>query len=894
MNKLLRKLGFSLVEVILGSVIIAGFVGTAVYTAGEIGTARRESLASIDRDALATLQTQYAAAGVAAPSTNTNVWGADGTVNKFGSVTSAGAGSSFYVNSSSANLNATNVSTKGTVGKSLCVNAFSLQGLNANPSRVNQQTVGLMLMDRAAYAAAPGTANNADHDLDPAVNPMKKPEGIFALTTSLAVARFDTTTGQYVEIPASVVTLDALRDVNWNSTYPAFYILIRSTSGTIDSATCTIYSTPNVTINMGNVPPGINGYTGAFPVTITSLKDLTSSLLGFSTSAYNTAANVYSNVSGSVSFTQINPTILQQRMNHPVIGSPSVISTNVVTIYDVIASPNKEYNSFRSGVSALNGVTLDNLYSSSSSSYLKTNVSTILPKITIYDYLDTTATPASVQQLTASGYNDFTPVVTSFKASAGVWRTALKGASLSVDYGALIRSTATVSSNWSITTMPRPTVAFSPVSGSTIESTSGVTAYASNPIMSSGLEDISANGNPSLYNIYYNYGTSSMSAVPTPGATSGSYNGVITSYTGSVNLGTLPDGATVYVKAIALPAKSALDDNSGVDPYKLFLTSSSDAQASGKYTYDSDPYKVLAYVNILDNLNGYVQGSIQVRDACNFNANGNAAVGFELRLNFETKFGLNGGTQNLFTYYSTDPTSSYYLPPADVLTKVQKNSGKVYIIGPSKTYTLNNGNEVTTAAATNSNYKTYLNIFPISIETSIVPKDPEGVYMTSATSYTVIEGGTAKATPGFYNCTTDKEVTNGQLLTLTAGNTYYFNNLKVESGGIIAVSGSGTATLYVKNLTFNGGTIGNSGSVSALNAYVLNDVTFNGSSCLFYGKLHCGTFVKTTTVSPTSPDGYLHNYTSGSFTINAGSTFSGKVWAYRLNMNGDKSRLLIQ
>lgn len=851
MNKLMRKLGFSLIEVIIGSVIIAGFVGTTVYTAGEIGAARRESLASFDRNTWATLQTQYAAQGVMAPTDNVGVWGA----NNFGNISNNQGSLYFNNNLTSGDLDANTVNSLGVVGQSVTVNAFRV-GLTQAGVRENANTVGLLLMDRSNYSNTGG--NGGQGVVDPGLVPMDKPNGLFDLGTAIAVAKFNPGGAiPYVVTPSSTVTLDALSEINWDGTVPAFYVLLRATIGAIDTADC--YLNGNL-INASNT--AFNGYDFSFPVTLADLNTLGTNLLYVTTVAQDPAGNVATG-RGSVTITPVRPTLTHTREEVSPLPTNGTITTDfTVDICDVMQPQTKTYQKFRTTVETLNGTSVSTLLASPT---LAANTAAVLNHLSLYDYIDSSLGIATVSSNVSavnslSGtkpYVSFGTSVTAYNANCTsfVWRSSTRGDSLTTPYSALIAEVK-LSSPLTITMTPRPSVLFSPVTGSTIESLSGITAYASAPILGSGVEDILPT--PSLYYLYYNYGINNMGEVPTP--TLSAYNGRIDSYTGSVNLGSLQDGTTVYVKAIALP--SALDANNK-DPYRLFLSSSSQAQTSGTYMYDSDPYKVLAYVNILDNINGYVQGSIQVRDACSFNANGSASVGFELRLNYEPTFTLNGDTKDYFHYYSTNPASSYYLSSSDVLNKVANNSSDVYIIGSNKTYTLNNQSFST---STSSGYHVALNIRPVSIETSISPKDPEGVYPSA-----------------FNNCTTDYTVENGKTLTLAAGGTYYYNNLTVRNGGSVVVSGSGTATLYVKYLTDNGGTIGNSDSVTSLTMYFLNSIDLNGK---VYGRLHCGTYVKTSTPSSTSPDGFLHNYTAGKVTMNAQCVVAGKIWCYELNMNG--------
>jgi hypothetical protein len=886
-NRIARKIGFTLVEVILGSIIIAGFVTSTVYTAGEIGKAKRDMLAKRDINAWANVQTVMAAEGVKAPSDNTDVWGV-GT-SDLGQLYSSTTGDNdtFSVPSEGKNLAADTVETKGQLGDSVCVNAF-LVNLNYNATsgvtlapRANLATLGLSLMDRTTYSTtevgyggADGknseTSNGEIDSADATSDPMVKPDGIFTFVLNVAVAKYDAS-GNLVVLPGTSASIDALTELNWSSSTssPLFYVLLKAGSGELGTSSVKIsgYSLSSVS----NIDAD---YDVTYAVTLADIQnditvsDSSSPTCSFTlvaTGADKTTTTLTDSKTVSISINKVTPTVALYRYNTNSSTLTTASSLSAVTLYDVCQPTttvySSGYNAFRIYVSALNGKAISSV----------ANASYVLSYLYLYSYIDnvvsgTTTSYTLLSGSTAATSSDSTGYYTTISmpvgdflsgASSYTWRVTNKGDNVStssIPYGALF-VTSSVSNALSISKTALPVVAFSPSSGNTISSATGITAYANTTLMSTGAYDSAY----PLYYIYYNYSTSSSPSTPTLL----SYNGVINYYTGSVNLGsTLTDGTTVYVTAIALANST----------YSLFLYNASGSQTSGTYTYDSDVYKVLAYVNILDNINGYVQGSIQVRDACSFNANGSAAVGFELRLNYEPKFTLNGTLKSNFKYYSTTSGSSYYASSTDILTAVQNNSSKCQIISTSKTYTLDN-QSFYTPTSSSSSYTIALNISPISIETSISPKDPEGAY-----------------TSDYSSCSTDYTVENGKTLTLTAGTTYYYNSLTVRNGGTVTVSGSGTAIVYVKTFSEAAGTIGNSSSVSSLNVYTLNDITLKGK---FYGKLHCGTYVKTSTTSTATSDGYLHNYTAGKVIMDGGSVLAGKIWCYELNMNGS-CQLLIQ
>jgi hypothetical protein len=639
MNKLMRRLGFSLIEVVLGAVIIAGFVGTTVYTAGEIGLARRESLASFDRNSWATLQTQYAAEGVMAQSSNSAVWGAA----DYGVLASKGGSLSFT--STGTNLDASSVQavTLGTVGRSLCVNSFRVNvPANQIANRSNRNTVGLVLMDRSSYA---GTAGNGTTTpaLNPGSNPMDKPAGLFGLSTVLGIAKFNPLTGSYVAEQSSTATIDAFTEMNWSGSGPAFYVLIRSTSGSIDGATCQL----NGGAGIDMVSTSIGAYTGAFPVPVSALSSLTSSTINVTTAAYD-ADGIYSYGKATVTIGKVTPVIQNVRVNS---GTGATVATNQVWIQDVTQPGTLAYNAFHTRVTGFvtasgSSFSLSSITNASSPYY--DNATAILNSLGVSVYVDSVAgaTTSTVQVLATNTIPSSGDCVYMISGSAFSMASGATFTQRSVvtpfSNLAFISSSTTVTNSLIPTAVQLPYVDYTPPTGATLSTAqASVSANTSSmdPGTFLGATRLYVAKTTGLYSLYYSFTTDgSAPSDPTPYL----YYGVINDTNGIETYGTLTSGVTVKVK-------TAAHANS---PYSLFLSPGAVTPAS--YTFGEDAVErvtVMKVKKIEDTIDGRVQGSIQVLTPDSFILNGSMVLGLVLYVPDEPSIMCNSS----FGIYKTKP-----------------------------------------------------------------------------------------------------------------------------------------------------------------------------------------------------------------------------------------------
>ncbi|MFA5257040.1 MAG: chitobiase/beta-hexosaminidase C-terminal domain-containing protein [Opitutales bacterium] len=196
--------GFTLVEVILGSMIMAGFVGGTVFIAGQIGEARIGSLGQGDRNAWANVQTQLAAEGIDATFTNAQIWNGKGFDNIDGGLAVA---------SNSNNL--PNV----LYGEGLVVRPFRID-LTAIDERSNRNTVGFILMDRT-------TAGGASVMDKPSFDPDN-------VAVEFQILVYDKNTDTYSLADPS--NFDAWNDINWaDPNSPKIYLLAHGRNNPLDA-----------------------------------------------------------------------------------------------------------------------------------------------------------------------------------------------------------------------------------------------------------------------------------------------------------------------------------------------------------------------------------------------------------------------------------------------------------------------------------------------------------------------------------------------------------------------------------------------------------------------------------------------------------------------------------
>jgi len=802
-SSIARRFGFSLVEVILGSIIIAGFVASTVFTAGEIGKAKRDMLAKRDLNTWANLQSQFASYGVQAPSGKTDVWGT-GT-GEFGllyqDLSSSTSNATFSVPSAGENLAASIVTTYGRLGKSACVSAFLLDlnyyatsSVTVAP-RENLGTVGLSLMDRDTYSAtyvstysstgsASSGSTNSGSVSASSSDPMLKPDSLFnfGVTVAIAYPTVSSSGTTYSISSSSTLTLDALTQIDWSDSNP-IYVLVSASSGTISSASATLNGTALSSGSYGS-------YTYAYPIKLSSLEYLSSNSVTIVGTAKNSAGTSVSSTI-TLTFTQITPVFAFYRYNTASGTLKAASSLSTVTVYDVCQPSttvySSGYNAFRAYITTLNGTTYSSV----------PNYSYILSNLYLYSYLDnyisssstTSYTLLSGGTLSSSGYTTITLPAADFLSTATkyTWRATNKGDSIStsaIPWGALF-ATGSASQVLTISTKALPSVSFTPTTGNKITSTSGVTAYVASGsyIMSTGAYDASY----PLYYIYYNYGTSSLTALSTP--TTSSYSGYISSYTGAMSFSSITSASTVYVKAIALANST----------YSLFLAANT--VSSAYYTYESDKEaKTVMKVNyITDTLDYYVQGSIQVLKADGFTLNGSYSMGLKLYVTgYPT---VNCSNVAAYVYNSeTDydaASSSQKLSRCSVI-------GAAYTAGSANNKSISVNSGYTSSGVTisvGSISTSYALPIVTNSTTEVALQTAPTTSTTSSTNSVTMTSSGVTLTPGTYNNYYWFN-SSGYTLTLKGAGDYYIYGMCFNNPGSIVATEAG-ANLHVTSLTLS-------------------------------------------------------------------------------------------
>ena len=203
----LSRRGFTLIEVVLGSVVLATFMVGSIYMAGEVAQSRIRGIQDRDVNAWANVQAQMAAEGIDASKTNGSVW----TGKSFSSLT----GGSLDANTSSASLYPT--------GSDPTLRSLRIHPFRVNFSAIGQResnfSLGFRILDTETSTGAVGALTK---DMD-------------ASSGQFAVAVYDHSTGLYSFRPANngdTVVIDAWKDLQWGATGPALYILAKSTTAT--------------------------------------------------------------------------------------------------------------------------------------------------------------------------------------------------------------------------------------------------------------------------------------------------------------------------------------------------------------------------------------------------------------------------------------------------------------------------------------------------------------------------------------------------------------------------------------------------------------------------------------------------------------------------------------
>jgi len=779
-SKIFRSIrAFTLIEVLIGGLIIASFVSGTVFMAGQIGEARIGGLAQRDRNAWANLQTQLAAEGIDASATNSAIWAGKG----FDGVD---ADDSLAVDSSNT------PEGNAQIGEGLVVMPFRLSLRSAdNPigERSNHDTVGLMLMDHTTALGGSG---------------LGQPTDPYAFYTEVAIAKYNEY-GVLEIVKGSTVTLDALTDLNWaDDGTPAFYALVYPSAGTITDASITYNegTVDETTVSMMN--ESIGGWRAA-PVSLASIVNDSFTIAVTATDGQNPEVN---NI--LVNITPVEPLLVLDRVT----TAGVVNSLATVTLWDVVSSlvhGQVPHNQLRIRAMAPDGVTE-------------------LPD----EVLSRIGMTASVDEITIYTANDM-----SGTGAIGV------RPSLSVDYFSAETALYSVDAesdspliNDSVSSMilsadPSylPGITLSPSDGASFYTALNVLfAPAPEPVISTDID-------PHLYQFRYTLDgttpTESSLAVPDTWTVS------------DIGAG-LGDGQSITLST------SAFLHAGSPEGLKWFLEP--DANAGGTfvavYQKEDDPYKTLAFVNILDNVQGHVAGSIQVNQDCQFNVNSKAEVGFALILNFEPHFVFNGDSRDNLHFYYEDETSE-----ADILAAIETNGTECIIVRPSASTIVTSSNTIHVNDGS----------LPVSIKTSTPSRDPEGELYTT-----------------FDQCTGDVRWEGD----VTISGTYYIDTLTLKDA---TVKTSGEVYLYVKNnIRFNGGSsvLGTEGDTSSLHLYVLNGFNLN-SGRKINGRVYCGKFIDS------NGDGDGDKYVSGKITINSGASITGKLWCHELNMNGE-AELLIQ
>ncbi len=775
-----RKFGFTLVEVILASVIIAGFMATTVFTAGEISLARREALATTDRNTWANLQTQFAAEGVKAPSDNANVWGS--SAGEFGVIHAQGGSLDFT--STVEDLPAGTVTTHGATGKSVSTSPFLL-GLSTIAQRQNLHTTGLSLMDRQSYRAI--TTSGGSNGDDVSEETMEKPDNLFGFTTSLAVAYYDLTQVKWMISPAQA-TLDALTQIDWTGGN-AFYILAKATTGTIKDMYCTL-------VGVGNLdeatPPFSNDYDKTYAVDFSSLKYYPGTSITITSVSQNSVGAISYGRAG-VTITPVTPNFTVDRVKNTDAITASGTTSGTVTLGDVAHKPlygQTTYNLFRVRMDSLSGASGSETLSSILS---KPRLSPILGYISIYAFFDNTVggilnthTAVAVDSIGSAGRYSFAAEPRYFDSGASVVARVQNWSSVVTrPYSALIAksSAATLALNLSKSNLP--SVAFTPPNNSTFSSNLSVKMSPATPLLVASADETGDSGE--IYRIYY------------------TINGADPA---SSSYFVLPGGTAPPISQnTTFKAQSLIYAN---DPYAPFLNASSMVTASYSNMDMKEATTVMKVNYIRNSLDkAYVQGSIQVLKSCSFNLNGGYTMGLNLYVTGNPNVTLNSNIH--YKIFNAEDSTAYQTKTCSIVGSYYSNRYGNGTEGNGGTVNGNSGDTIIVNEVPNgykmpiiANSSTTVPMVTVPtwsaqnnswISVNSAANSTRNKYISSQTNYS----GNVVLDSGTYNCTFTLDGANS-IIYLTGG-TYYIYGLNFNGPGQIVTEGD--VILYVKNLSLN-------------------------------------------------------------------------------------------
>lgn len=315
------RFGFSLMEVVVGSVVVATFVGGTVFMAGQIAESRIGAQEQRNRNTWANVQSQLTAEGVNS-NTDSAVWADSPFVDVAGQ-----ANSDLRFSSTIADRDDINV------GEMMVVKPMRLD-LNSVESAVNIRTnrfnSGLRLIDHENATGA-----SSVYDIEDAT-PIYLPD--------FALAIYDQATGQYSYTLASggtnlTASLQAWTDINWNEENIHVYLLCRSPGRTINSVRITNQEDADVYYDMSaGAIAGLTGLSGGWQVgAAISPEDFRNNeLVHYNVSASTTTAKGVTHISApqlSLRVYKVTPEITRGRID--MAGDPVLTDTGRVTLNDV-------------------------------------------------------------------------------------------------------------------------------------------------------------------------------------------------------------------------------------------------------------------------------------------------------------------------------------------------------------------------------------------------------------------------------------------------------------------------------------------------------------------------------------------------------------------------------
>ncbi len=304
------RLGFALVEVIIGSVIVATFVAGAIYISGQIGDARIDSQAQRNRNTFANLQSEMTAEGVDGR-TSAAVW--DRT--QFAGM---GEGGKF----DSGGL-VTRLATRDRkIGLGVYVRPLQIDLGNVEATaglRANRYTAGFQLQDHET--ATGGSVNFEPEDATPIYEP------------EIGLATWNASAGTYSFIleSSNILNLDAWTHINWSN--PRIYLLARSVARPLVRLSYEFAGSGEVELTPTGMPGGIpGGWELGAEIPINAFETTDVLTLGMeSTTTKKDGTNETVNFNTTVSVVKVGLSVRFDRID--AFGNPS--SDETVTINDV-------------------------------------------------------------------------------------------------------------------------------------------------------------------------------------------------------------------------------------------------------------------------------------------------------------------------------------------------------------------------------------------------------------------------------------------------------------------------------------------------------------------------------------------------------------------------------